>query len=70
VSEGLGEEDTFALIQPIYQMMASAVREQGGSVKDFTGDGIMALFGAPDAPEDAPLLAREPNGGAVRLRVA
>ena len=37
--------------------MASAVKEQGGSVKDFTGDGIMALFGVPDALEDAPLRA-------------
>jgi class 3 adenylate cyclase len=57
ISERLGEEGTFALIQPIYEMMAGAVREQGGSVKDFTGDGIMALFGAPDAVEDAPLRA-------------
>ena len=57
ISERLGEEGTFALIQPIYELMARAVREQGGSVKDFTGDGIMALFGAPDALEDAPLRA-------------
>jgi class 3 adenylate cyclase len=57
ISERLGEEGTYALIQPIYQLMASAVKEQGGSVKDFTGDGIMALFGVPDALEDAPLRA-------------
>lgn len=57
ISERLGEEGVFALIQPIYELMADAVREQGGSVKDFTGDGIMALFGAPDALEDAPLRA-------------
>src|SRR5271155_335359 len=56
-SERLGEEGTFALIQPIYELMAGAVKEQGGSVKDFTGDGIMALFGVPDALEDAPLRA-------------
>ena len=37
--------------------MAGAVREQGGSVTDFFGDGIMALFGASDAPEDAALRA-------------
>jgi class 3 adenylate cyclase len=35
--------------------MASVVRGQGGSVKDFTGDGIMALFGVSDALEDGPL---------------
>src|ERR1700722_17521599 len=57
IAERLGEEGTYALIQPIYQLMASAVKEQGGSVKDFTGDGIMALFGVPDALEDAPLRA-------------
>ena len=37
--------------------MARAVREKGGSVKDFTGDGITALFGVSDALEDAPLRA-------------
>ena len=57
ISEPLGEEGTFALIQPIYELMARAVREQGGSVKDFTGDSIMALFGVPNALEDAPLRA-------------
>ena len=57
ISERLGEEGTFALIQPIYELMAGAVKEQGGSVKDFTGDGIMALFGVPEALEDAPLRA-------------
>ena len=39
ISERLGEEGTYALIQPIYELMAGAVRDQGGSVKDFTGDG-------------------------------
>jgi class 3 adenylate cyclase len=57
ISERLGEEGTFVLIQPIYELMARAVREHGGSVKDFTGDGIMALFGVPDALEDGPLRA-------------
>src|ERR1700721_3428647 len=57
ISERLGEEGTYGLIQPIYELMAGAVKEQGGSVKDFTGDGIMALFGAPEALEDAPLRA-------------
>ena len=37
--------------------MGEAVREQGGVVQGFTGDGIMAVFGAPTAFEDAPLRA-------------
>ena len=57
ISERFDQEGTFALIQPIYELMAAAVGGQGGSVKSFTGDGIMALFGVPDALEDAPLRA-------------
>jgi class 3 adenylate cyclase len=34
--------------------MDDAVREQGGVVRSFTSDGIMAVFGAPVALEDAP----------------
>ena len=55
VSERLGEEGAYELIQPIYAIMADAVRELAGTVQDFTGDGIMALFGVPAALEDAPL---------------
>jgi class 3 adenylate cyclase len=69
ISERLGEEDTFALVQPIYELLEAAVREQGGSVKDFTGDGMMALFGAPDAQEDAPLRACR-AGWAIHERLA
>ena len=69
ISERLGEEGTFALIQPIYELMAGAVREQGGSIKDFTGDGIMALFGVPNALEDAPLRACR-AGWAIHERLA
>ena len=40
----------------MYDLMASTVREQGGSVKDFTGDGIMSRR-PPEALEDVPLRA-------------
>ena len=69
ISERLGEEGTFAVIQPIYELMARAVCEQGGSVKDFTGDGIMALFGVPNALEDGPLRACR-AGLAIHERLA
>ena len=56
-SERSGEEAAFTLMQAIARLMEDAVREQGGSVRGFTGDGIMAIFGAPVAFEDAPLRA-------------
>jgi class 3 adenylate cyclase/tetratricopeptide (TPR) repeat protein len=57
VAERLGEEGAYDLMQTIFAGMAAAVREQGGTVRDFTGDGIMAVFGVPVALEDAPLRA-------------
>lgn len=57
IAERLGEEGTYDLMQSIFAIMAKAVREQGGLVQDFTGDGIMAIFGVPVALEDAPLRA-------------
>src|SRR6476469_11098185 len=52
-----GEEAAFALMRSLSKLMDDAVREQGGVVRGFTGDGIMAVFGAPVAFEDAPLRA-------------
>ena len=56
-SERSGEEAAFTLMRSLSKLMAEAVREQGGVVQGFTGDGIMAVFGAPVALEDAPLRA-------------
>ena len=56
-SERSGEEAAYTLIRSLSKLMADAVREQGGVVQNFTGDGIMAVFGAPVAFEDAPLRA-------------
>jgi class 3 adenylate cyclase len=56
-SERSGEEAAFTLMQSLSKLMSEAVREQGGVVQSFTGDGIMAVFGAPVAFEDAPLRA-------------
>ena len=56
-SERYGEEAAFTLMRSLSKLMAEAVHEQGGVVQGFTGDGIMAVFGAPLAFEDAPLRA-------------
>ena len=56
-SERSGEEAAFTLMRSLAKLMDDAVREQGGVVQSFTGDGIMAVFGAPVAFEDAPLRA-------------
>jgi class 3 adenylate cyclase len=54
-SERSGEEAAYTLMRSLSKLMDEAVREQGGFVRGFTGDGIMAVFGAPVALEDAPL---------------
>ena len=56
-SERSGEEAAFTLMRRLWKLMAGAVREHGGVVQDFTGDGIMAVFGVPIAFEDGPLRA-------------
>ena len=56
-SDRAGEEAAFALMSSLRPLMDDAVREQGGVVQVHTGDGIMAVFGAPAAFEDAPLYA-------------
>ena len=54
-SEKAGEEAAFTLMRSLSLLMDEAVHEQGGVVQSFTGDGIMAVFGASTALEDAPL---------------
>jgi class 3 adenylate cyclase len=56
-SERSGEEAAYELMRPLYDLMSEAVEIEGGAVKEFTGDGVMAIFGAPTALEDAPLRA-------------
>ena len=52
ISERLSEEATFNLIQPIYDLMASTVREEGDGL-EFAGDGNGAIWRS-NALEDAP----------------
>ena len=63
-SDRRGEEAAYSLMQRTSELMTAAIHAQGGTVKNFTGDGVMALFGVPTALEDAPLRAcRAASGG-------
>ena len=61
-SDRFGEEAAFTLMQSLAKLMEDAVREQGGVVQSFTGDGIMAVFGAPVAYRGR-IAAGVPRGG-------
>ncbi|MEX2539941.1 MAG: adenylate/guanylate cyclase domain-containing protein [Actinomycetota bacterium] len=53
LSESLDAEQVYTFIQGGYEHMLDAVHRYEGTVNQFTGDGIMALFGAPIAHEDS-----------------
>ncbi len=57
MGERLGEESVFSLTRRIVSEQGQAIQSNGGVVQDFAGDGLMAVFGAPVAMEDAALRA-------------
>jgi class 3 adenylate cyclase/tetratricopeptide (TPR) repeat protein/ribosomal protein L40E len=50
----LGPEEAYAIMDQVYEILIHKVHDYEGTVNEMTGDGIMALFGAPIALEDAP----------------
>jgi class 3 adenylate cyclase/tetratricopeptide (TPR) repeat protein len=54
LSEKLGPEEIYTLMDQVYEILIHKVHDYEGTVNEMTGDGIMALFGAPIALEDAP----------------
>jgi class 3 adenylate cyclase len=54
LAERIGPEEAYTIIDKVYEILIHKVHDYGGTVNELTGDGIMALFGAPIALEDAP----------------
>jgi class 3 adenylate cyclase/tetratricopeptide (TPR) repeat protein len=54
LTEKLGSEQMYSLMDEVYEILIHKVHDYEGTVNELTGDGIMALFGAPIALEDAP----------------
>ncbi|HEA67070.1 MAG TPA: adenylate/guanylate cyclase domain-containing protein [Desulfobacterales bacterium] len=52
--EKLGPEEAYSIMDQVYELLIHKVHDYEGTVNEMTGDGIMALFGAPIALEDAP----------------
>ncbi len=52
--EKIGADEAYTIMDQVYELLIHAVHDYEGTVNEMTGDGIMALFGAPVALEDAP----------------
>ncbi|MEB3031510.1 ATP-binding protein [[Mycobacterium] nativiensis] len=80
IAEAVGAERLREIMTELFNRCAVIVRRYGGTVDKFTGDGVMAVFGAPVSLEDhafrACLAALEiqrestaATGGGLQLRV-
>lgn len=78
ISEKLDPEDVHEIMDGCFDILMGEIHRFEGTINQFTGDGVMALFGAPVAHEDhAPRACRaalaiqevlEPYGEKVRRR--
>jgi class 3 adenylate cyclase len=54
ISEALDPEEVHRLMDHCFEILTREIHRFEGTINQFTGDGVMALFGAPIAHEDAP----------------
>jgi class 3 adenylate cyclase/tetratricopeptide (TPR) repeat protein len=52
MQEGIDPEEWHGIMDRFFQILADGVHRFEGTVNQYTGDGVMALFGAPIAHED------------------
>jgi class 3 adenylate cyclase len=54
LAERLDPEEVHRIIERYFELITAEVHRFEGTINQYTGDGVMALFGAPIAHEDAP----------------
>ncbi len=52
IAEGLDAEEWHRILERVFEILARGIHRFEGTINQFTGDGVMALFGAPVAHED------------------
>jgi class 3 adenylate cyclase/pimeloyl-ACP methyl ester carboxylesterase len=67
MSERLDPEDVHGLMDHAFELMLAEIHRYEGTVNQFLGDGLMALFGAPIAHEDHPARALRAALGMQRV---
>jgi class 3 adenylate cyclase len=50
----IGAEEAYSIMNQVYEILIHKVHDYEGTVNEMKGDGIIALYGAPIALEDAP----------------
>ncbi len=66
MSERLDPEDVHGLMDRAFELMLGEIHRYEGTVNQFLGDGLMALFGAPIAHEDHAIRALHASLGIQR----
>jgi class 3 adenylate cyclase/tetratricopeptide (TPR) repeat protein len=54
LAEQLDPEDVHRIVDRCFELITAEVHRFEGTINQYTGDGVMALFGAPIAHEDGP----------------
>ncbi len=52
IAEKLDPEDVHEIMDGCFEILGQEIHSAGGTINQYTGDGVMALFGAPVAHED------------------
>ena len=65
ISERIGEEKIYDISKTFIDLMVDSVHRYEGTINQFRGDGILALFGAPMAHEDS---ARRAVAAALEMK--